>query len=68
MFFLNKLLKGIDEDSAIFKNPKINFILGLTTSQIKELKKFAISNGFITQNKQAFYETLLMTNKLLSFV
>ena len=59
MFFLNKLLKGIDEDSAIFKNPKINFILGLTTSQIKELKKFAISNGFITQNKQEY----LLTDK-----
>lgn len=57
MFFLNKLLKRIGEEPTIFRNPKINFILGLTTSQIKELKKFAILNGFILQKKQEYFLT-----------
>lgn len=47
MLFLNKLLLGIKDDSFIFKNPQINYILGLTNSQTKELKKFALENEFI---------------------
>lgn len=57
MLFLNKLLKGIKNYPTIFKDPRINFILGLTNSQVKELKRFAITNGFIIQKKQEFFLT-----------
>lgn len=58
MLFLNKLLKGVKDDPLIFRNPKIGFVLGLTSSQIKELKKFALSNCFIKQQKQEYYLTI----------
>lgn len=57
MLFLNKLLLGIKDDSFIFKNPQINYILGLTNSQTKELKKFALENEFIIQKKQEYLLT-----------
>lgn len=57
MLFLNKLLLKIKDDSLIFKNPKINYILGLTNSQIKEVKKFALENEFINQKKQEYFLT-----------
>lgn len=57
MLFLNKLLRGVKNDPTIFKNPKMNFILGLTNAQIKELKRFATTNEFIIQNKQEFFLT-----------
>lgn len=57
MIFLNKLLKGVKNDSQLFKNLKVNFILGLTNTQTKELKKFAITNEFIIQKKQKFFLT-----------
>ncbi len=58
MLFLNKLLKGVKDDPLIFKNPKIGFVLGLTSSQVKDLKKFALSNCFIKQQKQEYYLTI----------
>lgn len=57
MLFLNKLLLGIKNDFHIFKNEKVNYILGLTNSQMKELKKFALENEFISQKKQEFFLT-----------
>ena len=57
MQFLNKFLKRIEENPTIFKNPKINYLFGLTTSQIKELKKYALSNGLIEQRKQEYHLT-----------
>lgn len=72
MLFLNKLLKGIKGDPTIFKDPKINFILGLTNSQIKELKRFATINEFIIQKKQEFFltakgELFLINNPIKSW-
>lgn len=57
MLYLNKLLAKIKETPSIFKNPNIILILGLTNSQIKDLKKYALENQFITQSKQEYYLT-----------
>ena len=72
MLFLNKLIKGIKDDPTIFKNPKIGFILGLTKSQITNLKKFAIENEYIIQSKQNYSltnkgELLLRNNPIKSW-
>ena len=52
MQYLAKLLKAIKQDSKLFKSPELNFILGLTTSQVKELKKTAITEGLISPPPQ----------------
>jgi hypothetical protein len=54
MQYLAKLLTAIKKDSKLFQNPEINFILGLTTSQVKELKKSAIAEGLIEEHKREF--------------
>lgn len=54
MQHLAKILTAIKKDSKLFQNPEINFILGLTTSQAKELKKTAISEGLIQETKREF--------------
>ena len=54
MQHLAKLLIAIKKDSKLFKNVEVNFILGLTTSQVKELKKTAISEGLIEDYKREF--------------
>ena len=36
---LSKLLYAVKNDAAIFRNEDVNFILGLTSSVIKKLKK-----------------------------
>lgn len=55
MEHLNKLLYCIKKDAKLFQSKEVNFIIGLTNSQIKELKRFAITNGFIIQKKQEFF-------------
>jgi len=42
MQYLAKLLTAIKQDSKLFQNPEVNYILGLTTTQVKELKKATI--------------------------
>lgn len=58
MQYLNKLLSAIKKDSKLFQNPEINYVLGLTTTQIKELKKFALAEKLITEKKREFQLTL----------
>ena len=51
MLYLNKLLSKVKENSNIFKTPDIILHLGLTSTQIKDLKKYALENQLITQSK-----------------
>lgn len=57
MEYLNKLLMCIEKDSTIFKNPDLNFITGLTNTQIKDLKKYAMTNELIKEEKKEFILT-----------
>lgn len=57
MLYLNKLLAVIRENSKIFKSPDVVLTLGITATQIKELKKYAQENQFIVQDKQDFHLT-----------
>lgn len=59
MLYLNKLLLGIKKDSLLFKSSEIVLKLGISSSQIKELKKYALENQLITQQKQEFTLTTL---------
>ncbi len=54
MNYLAKTLLAIRKDSKLFQNPEVNFILGLTTSQVKDLKKIAITEGLIEEHKREF--------------
>lgn len=54
MQHLVKMLLAIKKDPKIFQNPEVNFIIGLTTSQVKELKKTAITEGLIEEHKREF--------------
>ncbi len=55
MDYLNKLLSCVEKNSTIFKNPELNFILGLMNTQIKDLKKYAISNELIKEEKKRIF-------------
>ncbi len=55
MNYLNKLLCAVKNDAEIFRKPDINYRLGLTSSQVKELKKEAIAKGFILNSKHNVY-------------
>ena len=54
---LNKLLLKIAENPRLFKANEIVLILGLTSTQIKNLKKYALENQLITQSKQEYFLT-----------
>ena len=54
MNYLAKTLTAIKKDSKLFQNTEVNFILGLTTSQVKELKKTAITQVLIDEHKREF--------------
>lgn len=54
MEHLAKILIAIKKNSKLFQNPEANFILGLTTSQVKELRKTAITEGLIEEHKREF--------------
>lgn len=58
MLYLNKLLSKIEENPALFKAQDIISILGLSSSQIKDLKKYALENSYIEQNKQEYNLTI----------
>ena len=45
MEYLNKLLFCVEKNSKFFKNPDLNYVVGLTNTQIKDLKKYAVVNG-----------------------
>ena len=49
MLYLNKLLSKIEENSVLFRAQDIISILGLSSSQIKDLKKYALENSYIEQ-------------------
>lgn len=57
MEYLNKFLSCIEKDSKLFKNSDLNFILGLTNTQIKDLKKHTVSNKLIKEEKKEFFLT-----------
>ena len=57
MLHLNKLLSKIKKKSAIFKSPEIILDMGLTSTQIKELKKTALEKGFIEVKKTGCFLT-----------
>ena len=57
MHCLNKLLMGVKENSQVFSLPNKNFVLGLTTTQVKELKKEAINQRLIFEEKKNYYLT-----------
>ena len=72
MYYLNKLLFAVKNDAEIFRKPDINYRLGLTTSQVKELKKEAVSKGLIINSKHNFYlsesgEIYLKENPIISW-
>lgn len=57
MLYLNKFLLGIKRNPRIFKADDIVISLGLTNTQIKNLKKYALENQLITQLKQEYFLT-----------
>ena len=72
MHCLNKLLMGVKENSQVFSLPNKNFVLGLTTTQVKELKKEAINQRLIFEEKKNYYLTkegksYLKNNPVLSW-
>ena len=72
MLYLNKFLKTIRENPTIFKSEDMIFKFGLTNTHIKELKKYALENQLITQEKQNFFlskkgEEFLSQNPLESW-
>lgn len=54
MQHLTKTLLVLKKDSKLFQKPEVNFILGLTTTQVKDLKKAACSEGLIEENKREY--------------
>ncbi len=57
MLYLNKLLSEIKKSPLIFKSQDIILKLGISATQIKDLKKYALENQLITQSKQEYYLT-----------
>lgn len=57
MEYLNKLLVCVEKDPTIFKKSNLNFIVGLTNTQVKDLKKYAITNELIKEEKREFFLT-----------
>lgn len=57
MEYLNKLLVCVEKDPTIFRKSNLNFIVGLTNTQIKDLKKYAITNELIKEEKRDFFLT-----------
>lgn len=59
MEHLAKLLLAVKHDPKLFQNKQINYILGLANTQIKDLKKYATAENFITESKREFFVTLM---------
>ena len=72
MHCLNKLLLGVKNNSQLFELPNKNFVLGLTTTKVKELKKEALNQGHISEEKKKYFltekgENYLKNNPVLSW-
>lgn len=65
MLYLNKFLCKIKENPTIFKTEGLILAFGLTNTQIKKLKQYALENQLITQLKQEYYLTQEGENYLL---
>ena len=57
MLYLNKLLCKVKENPTFFKSTNLILEMGLSSTQIKDLKRNAIEKQFITQVKQEYYLT-----------
>ena len=57
MIYLNKFLTKIKENPAILKSEKSILLLGLSASQIKGLKKYALENLLIQADKDGCFLT-----------
>ncbi|MBQ7125657.1 hypothetical protein IJO12_01065 [bacterium] len=72
MLYLNKFLSAIKENSEILKSAEANYILGLTSGNINNLKKYALENGFIDIKKGSCFltssgEDYLLLNPILGW-
>lgn len=57
MIYLNKFLTKIKEDPTILKSEKFISLFGLSATQIKDLKKFALENLLIQADKEGCFLT-----------
>lgn len=57
MLHLSKLLLKIKENKNLFLLKDMNYILGLTTTQIKDLKKYAVVKELIKETKREYFLT-----------
>ena len=63
--YVSKLLKCIKDDKCIFSEKEINFIVGLTSTQIKECKTFAFDNKLIEEKNKEYFLTHLGDNFII---
>lgn len=52
MLYLNKLLKCVKKHPELFTLKNAGYITGLTTTQIRDLKQFALKNGLICRTEK----------------
>lgn len=57
MLYLNKFLYLLEKEPKLLKKPNVILVLGLTTTQINNIKKFALENNLIYQENQGYYLT-----------
>ncbi len=72
MLYLNKFLSEIKKNPQILKSNEVILTLGLSSTQIKELKKFALEKEFITQEKSGCFisekgDAYLSSNPIISW-
>ena len=72
MIYLNKFLSKIKEDCSVLKRANLVLMFGLTSTQIKDLKKYALENEFIIQSKEGCFltpksEKYLLDNPLVNW-
>lgn len=58
MQYLSKLLKAIENNPKLFQRHDINFILGLMTTQVKDLKRYALKENLISEQKREYFLTI----------
>ncbi len=66
MLYLNKFLTEIKKNSNLLKSKDYILKLGISSTQIKELKKYALENQFIKSEKAELTVTALGEQYLLS--
>lgn len=72
MLHLTKFLLEVKKDAKLLKSSNIILKLGLSATNIKDLKKFAIDNELIKQNKQEYFisqkgEEYIVNNPIASW-